>query len=105
MKNILLYKIRIKTNYQRRNIMKKSELKTLIREEISKIFKEGKQVGNLYHYTRTEALISILRTNTLNSSKHGTRHKDKRNEPNYISLSRASDKSQFDIADSADCVL
>lgn len=84
--------------------MKKSELKTLIREEIKKII-EGKQVGPLYHYTRTESLINILKRDTLNSSKRGSRHKDRQNEPNYISFSRTSNKSQFDIADSADCVI
>lgn len=40
--------------------MKKSELKQLVKEEISRVLNEGKQVGVLYHYTDPKNIKSIL---------------------------------------------
>jgi hypothetical protein len=41
--------------------MKKSELKQLIKEKISEILNESKQVGILYHYTSPENIENILK--------------------------------------------
>lgn len=41
--------------------MKKSELKQIIKEEISEILNESKQVGILYHYTSPENIENILK--------------------------------------------
>lgn len=48
--------------------MKKSQLKQLIKEEIHKVLKEGKQVGALYHYTTLKNAIQILKDNALKRS-------------------------------------
>jgi hypothetical protein len=45
--------------------MKKSELRELIREEISKVLNEAKQVGLLYHFTDFDSLENILAKNTI----------------------------------------
>lgn len=45
--------------------MKPIELKQIIKEEIQKILSEGKQIGTLYHFTDTGALLRILKTNKL----------------------------------------
>ena len=39
--------------------MKKSELRQIIKEEISKVLNESKQVGTLYHYTDLSNMESI----------------------------------------------
>lgn len=41
--------------------MKKSELKQLIKEKISEILNESKQVGILYHYASPENIENILK--------------------------------------------
>jgi hypothetical protein len=45
--------------------MKKQELKQTIKEEIQKILSEGKQIGNLYHFTDVDALLDILKSNKM----------------------------------------
>jgi len=55
--------------------MKKTELKQIIKEEISKILNEGKQVGPLYHYTQIDNLERIIKSNKLKSPVSFTRFK------------------------------
>jgi hypothetical protein len=45
--------------------MKKSELRQIIKEEIQHILYESKQVGTLYHFTDTDALLDILKSNKM----------------------------------------
>jgi len=41
--------------------MKKLQLKQLIKEEILKVLSEGKQIGDIYHFTSTDALASMIK--------------------------------------------
>lgn len=45
--------------------MKTTDLRKIIKEEISKLLNEGKQVGILYHATNGANLLKILKTNTI----------------------------------------
>ena len=66
--------------------MKKLELQQIIREEISKILKEAKQVGVLYHFTDFNSLKNILTQNTMIGSSGS---QDVRGR--YISTTRDKD--------------
>jgi hypothetical protein len=66
--------------------MKKQELKQTIKEEISKILKEAKQVGVLYHFTDFNSLKNILTQNTMIGSSG---NQDVRGR--YISTTRDKD--------------
>jgi hypothetical protein len=51
--------------------MKKSQLKQLIKEEIFKVLNEGKQVGDLYHFTPLKNIPRILNSQRLNPNDEG----------------------------------
>jgi hypothetical protein len=45
--------------------MDKLNLKKIIKDEIQKVLNEGKQIGNLYHFTDVDALLNILKSNKM----------------------------------------
>lgn len=71
--------------------MKKSKLKQIIKEEISKILNEGKQVGILYHFTDVDALLSILKSNKLMA----TPRRGMGDDPNFYYISFTRNKNMF----------
>lgn len=62
--------------------MKRSELSQIIKEEIHKMLNEGKQVGDIYHYTYLFSLPKILKSGKLVPSPSRIKEKG------YISFSR-----------------
>ena len=56
--------------------MNKSDVRRIIKEEISKVLNEGPQFGVLYHYTEEWQLEKIIQSNTLKGPVSLTRSQD-----------------------------
>ena len=56
--------------------MTKSDIRRIIKEEISKVLSEGPQFGVLYHYTEEWQLEKIIQSNTLKGPVSLTRSQD-----------------------------
>lgn len=66
--------------------MKKSQLKQLIKEEISRVLNESKQVGTLYHFTDSENFLRILKSDKMIGFQR--RSEKEPNKAYYVSFTR-----------------